>query len=67
VLVGSSSFADSAVGRFNDLTDYHKNSHSLFAKLNVKRGYYYVGVKNILKENSSFEGYKISYQNISKD
>lgn len=35
VLVGSSSFADSEMGRFTDLLDYHKNKDSIFAKLSV--------------------------------
>lgn len=46
VLVGSSSFTDSENGRFTDLVEYYKNSDSIFAKLSVQEGYYYLGVKN---------------------
>lgn len=46
VIVGSSSFIDSQNGRFNDLEEYYKNSDSIFAKLSVTGGYYYLGVKN---------------------
>ena len=45
-IVGSASFIDSSLGRYTDLIDYYKTRSSIYAKLSVQEGYYYLGVKN---------------------
>jgi hypothetical protein len=51
LLIGSSSFDDVENGRFTDLQDYYKNKDSIYAKLNVEEGYYYLGVKSNIELN----------------
>ena len=46
VLVGSSSFEEAERGRYNQVRGVYRNRNSLFAVLEVKEGYYYLGVKN---------------------
>lgn len=45
-LTGTSYFSDYITGTYSDLTDYHKNSDSLFAKLSIQKGHFFLGVKN---------------------
>jgi|LakMenEpi03Aug12_release.lakeMendotaPanAssembly.Ray.scaffolds.fasta_scaffold1594436_1 hypothetical protein len=63
-IVGSSNFIDSENGRFTDLDNYYKNADSIFAKLSVQEGYYYLGVKNNIYLNEFLNIYTIRFQNL---
>lgn len=67
IIVGSSNFVDSENGRFTDLQEYYKNSDSIFAKLSVSEGYYYLGVKNNINMNEFLNIYTIRFQNLGKN
>ena len=63
--MGSASFIDSSLGRYTDLVDYYKTKDSIYAKLSVKEGYYYLGVKNQIYEEEASNAYTIRFQNLS--
>jgi hypothetical protein len=65
ILVGSSSFTDSEMGRYTDLVNYHKTKNSIYAQLEVSEGYYYLGVKNEIYDDSFANSYSIHFQNIT--
>ena len=58
-MVSSSSFINSELGRYNDVSEYRINEDVLVGKLQVEEGYYYVGVKS-----NQGEEYKIRYNRI---
>lgn len=64
ILVGSSSFIDSELGRYTDLLEYQKAKNSIYAQLEVDEGYYYLGVKNDLEPGEYANAYTLKYQNI---
>ena len=45
-LTGTRYFSDYMFGTYSDLTDYHKNSESVFAMLSIEQGHFFFGVKN---------------------
>jgi len=55
------------MGRFTDLLDYHKNRDSIFAKLSVAEGYYYLGVKNLIYLNEYLNAYTVRFQDMGND
>jgi hypothetical protein len=67
ILLGSSSFIDSEMGRYTDLVEVYKTKSSIYAQLEVQEGYYYLGVKNELPDDlANKSSYVISYQNITR-
>jgi hypothetical protein len=49
------------------LEEYYKNSDSIFAKLSVKEGYYYLGVKNNIYINEFYNIYSLKFRDLGDD